>query len=1068
MLRYSIVALLVAANVFGQSSPIAPAKGAPNQPDSATTATAKTKRIEDYGKLPLSFEPNRGQSDPQVKFLSRGAGYTLFLTQERAILSLDRGARATASENSGRQRQAATRNVGMELIGSRVDSLISGEDELPGKTNYFRGHDQKKWNTNIENFARVRYEQVFDGVDLIYYGNQGDLEYDFVLAPGADPQSIRLAFRGAGRARVDQTSGDLVLPLGKGTNELRFRKPVAYQEEAEAGLTRAAIAKGASRHLVAAEYVIDARNRVGFRLGAYDHGKRLMIDPTLSYSTYLGGSSNDYGTSIAVDSAGSAYVTGYTNSAAFPVTNGSFQSTCGGGCAGTSTDAFVSKLDPTGTFLVYSTYLGGSGNDLGNGIVVDAAGDAYVVGQTSSTDFPTTAGVVQTICGGACTSGDAFVSELNPTGSALIYSTYVGGSGADQGNGIALDAAGDAYIIGYSESTDFPTTAGAYQTTCSCSTSPDVIVAELNPGGTALVYATYLGGSAGDEGYAIALDASNHAYVTGYTKSKNFPTTAGAFQTSTGANEAAFVAELNSTGSGLVYSTYLGGSTTNTTPCETCGTSIAVDASGSAYVTGLTAEGNFPITPGAYQSVFKSSPQGHDGFVTKFDPSGATLLFSTFIGGSKDDGVTSVSLDSAGNIWLKGNTQSPDFPVTPGAYQTVLGGSFDAYVSELDSTGSRLLYSSYLGGSGSEFGGATRALAVDGQSPPNVYVTGYTSSTNFPTIAGSIQPSLGGSNDAFVSKFGPSPNVGLSPASLNLGSQTDGTTGAAQTVTLTNTGNVNLNVSGVSITGTNASDFAESNTCNQVAPSATCTISVTFSPTIVGGETGSVSVADDAANSPQLVPLSGVGMGTGSMVSLSTNSLSYGVQLVGTSSAGQVVTLTNIGNSALNITSIASSGDFSQVNTCGTIVAAGANCTITVTFTPTGINTRTGSITFTDDAANSPQIITLTGTATYISLSPATLNFGTQTVGTSSSPQVITVTNTDNVTLAIRSLSITGTAKADFTQTNNCGSRIVKGTSCSINVTFTPTATGTRSAKLSIADLGGASPQTATLSGTGK
>jgi Beta-propeller repeat/Abnormal spindle-like microcephaly-assoc'd, ASPM-SPD-2-Hydin len=1062
-----LVCLLAAASLFAQSKPGAPALLEPALPTSQPDPQLHSRLREGYGKLPLSFEPNQGQSDPRVKFLARGAGYTLFLTKEGAVLSFVEGG------GQGSKRQAVKKsNLRMQLLGARQDAMISGFDNLPGKTNYFRGNDPKKWTTNILSFAKVRYSGVLDGVDLIYYGNQGRLEYDLVVAPETSAGAIRLAFSGARGMHIDRRSGDLVLELrngandGTNNNEVRFRKPVAYQEEnVDASQSATGNAKG--RHLIAADYVVDSRNHVGFRLGPYDRRKTLLIDPTLSYSTYLGGGSNDYGTSIAVDSSGSAYVTGYTNSTDFPITAGSLQTTCGGGCSGTTVDAFVTKFDPTGSFLVYSTYLGGSGNDQGNGIALDPAGDAYIVGQTLSSDFPTTPGAFQITCSNSCKNGAAFITELNSSGSALVYSTYLGGTSINQGNAIVLDASLNAYVTGFTQSTNFPTTPGAYQTTCTCSKLSDVFVTELNPTGSGLVYSTYLGGSGQDVGYAIVLDSSDNAYLTGYTHSTNFPTTPGAFQTTSGANTAAFVTVLNSTGSALVYSTYLGGSTSFTTPCEACGTSIAVDALGDAYVGGLTAESNFPTTPGAFQTVLKSSPQGHDGFITKLDPTGATLLYSTYVGGSKDDGATAIALDSAGNVWFKGNSQSPDFPVTPGAYQTIWAGDFDAYIAELNPTGSSLLYSSYLGGSGAEFGGATRALALDTQSPPNVYLTGYTDSTNFPTIAGSLQSSLGGSNDAFVSKFSPSPNVGLSPASVSFGSQTDGTTSSPQIVTLTNTGNVVLNVTNVNITGTNAADFAQTNTCGQVAPSATCTASVTFTPTLVGTETGNVSITDDAANSPQLEPLSGVGVTSQPMVVLSPASLVFSLQLIGTSSPAQVVTLSNVGGGDLHITSISPSGDFSQVNTCGSIVAAGTNCTITVTFTPTSINTRTGSITVTDDASTSPQTVSLTGTGTYISLSPTSLNFGTVTVGQSSSPQTITLTNTDTVALNIKTVSIVGLNKTDFTLTNTC-SRVAKGASCSITVTFTPTKTGNRTAKVSITDVGGGSPQTAALTGTGQ
>lgn len=1051
--------LFVSTALLAQSDP-SPVTGlmrkVPHGSEFQPEHKAQGKLLEDYGRLPLCFEPSvgqiGGQSDESVSFFSRGAGYDLFLTKEGAILSLQQ-----------KQLKGGSNVVlHMQLPGARPDTVITGTDQLPGKTNYLRGNDSKKWNLNITNYAKVRYKNIFDGIDLVYYGNQGQLEYDFLVAAGADAKAIHLAFKGARGIRVDRHTGDLVVNMGQGIQDVRFRRPVAYQEEAK---------PGAGKHFVAANYTLDARNRVSFQLGAYDHRKTLLIDPTLSYSTYLGGSSNDYGASIAVDSSGSAYVTGYTNSITFPVTAGAFQTTCGGGCSGTTVDAFVTKLDPTGSSIIYSTYLGGAGNDYGNGIVLDAAGNAYIVGQTFSTDFPTTAGAFQTSCGGgSCAKGDAFIAELNSTGSALVYSTYLGGSSVNQGNGIALDAANNAYLTGYTQSLDFPTTPGAFQTSCSCSKNSSVFVTELNSAGTALVYSTYLGGNNVDVGYQIALDSSNNAFVTGYATSTNFPTTAGAFQTTIAANKAAFVTKLNPTGSALVYSTYLGGSSSIlNTPCEACGTSIAVDSAGNAYVCGLTAESTFPITPGAYQSVFMSTTKGHDAFITKLNPTGTALVFSTYLGGTQDDGATGIGLDASGNVWLKGNTQSSDFPVTPGAFQTVLGGLFDSYVAELDPTGSQLLYSSYIGGSGTEFGGATRVLALDNQTPPNVYLTGYTNSTNFPTTAGSFQPASAGANDAFVSKFSPSPNVGLAPVSLGFGNQNDGTTSPPQSVTLTNTGNQTLNVTGIAITGTNSKDFAETNSCGSLAPLATCTLSVTFSPTIVGNESANVSITDNASNSPQSVPLAGTGvMGSAPSVTLSTGSLTFAAQLVGTSGASQVVTLTNTGNATLTITNLTSSGDFAQTNTCGSSVAAGANCTISVTFTPTNINTRSGAITVVDNAAGSPQSVTLTGKGTYVLLAPTNLNFGKVTVGMSSSPQSITFTNTSKRAMTIRSVTIIGMNSTDFSQTNTCGTSVAGGASCSISVTFKPTATGTRRGSVSIADTGGASPQTVSLVGTGQ
>jgi hypothetical protein len=1039
----------------------------------AGRASTRPDLVKSYGKLPLSFEANHGQTDAQVKFIARGAGYTLFLTPAEAVFSLQQGHAANsaspsknASTKDGEQELAdAVLNptpklapesnavLRVRLVNADRNATVTGMNELPGRTNYFRGNDPSKWTTNVATFAKVQYRDILKGVDLVYYGNQGQLEYDFIVAPGADTEQINLKFSGARNLHVDEQTGDLVLKAGK--EEVRFHKPVAYQNGTD------------SKTLVAANYALDSHSRIGFALGQYDHSKPLVIDPTLTYSTYLGGGSNDYGTAITVDSTGSAYVTGYTSSTNFPTTSGAFQTSCGGGCSGGTSDAFVSKLDPTGSFLVFSTYLGGSANDYGNGITLDASNNVFIVGQTFSTNFPTTAGAFQTRCSpDGCASGDVFVTELSSAGSNLIYSTYLGGTGKNQGNAIVLDTFGNVYITGYTQSLTFPVTQGAFQTTCKCGQSV-AFVTKLNTRGTGLVYSTYLGGTNGDVGYGIALDSSDDAYLTGYTQSYNFPTTPGAFQATLGANRAAWITKMNPTGTALVYSTYLGGSTSVTTPCEACGTAIAVDSSGDAYVCGLTAESNFPITPGAYQTTFMGPTNGHDAFLTEMNPTGTGLVFSTYLGGNGDTGSTGISLDQSGNIWLKGQTKSTVFPVTPGAFQLTLAGAFDAFVSEIDPTGSTLLYSTYLGGTETEYGGATAVLALDSQNPPGVYVTGYTNSTNFPVVPGSLQTSNAGLNDAFVSKFSPSPNVGLSPG-LNFGYVSDGTTSAPQTMTLTNTGNTNLTVSNITITGANSGDFAQTNTCTTVVPLSTCSITVTFTPSINGAESADVSITDNAPNSPQLDSLTGNGIGNGPAVMFSPSSLTFGSQLIGTSSNPQNITLSNIGNQTLTITSISVGAGFSQTNNCGASVAAGANCTITVTFKPTKPNTTAASVSVKDNAAGSPQTVALSGTGTYVSLSPSTLNFGTVAVGQASTPQVATFTNTAKFALPIKSLTITGTNASDYTETNTCQPSVAAGASCDITVTFKPATTGLRTADVSISDGGGGSPQTVALTGTGQ
>src|SRR6266480_1519865 len=558
----------------------------------------KQHPLETYGKLPLSFEANLGQTSSQVKFLSRAQGYTLFLTRHaEAVLVLGKSApKRTPAQPADKlaafvepQREAVPPAVlRMKLLGAKLTPQVESVDEFPGKANYIIGNDPKKWRTNVPTYAKVRYREVYPGVDLVYYGKQRQLEHDFIVAPGADPSSITLGFAGAEKMSLDPRRGALVLSVKGG--EVRFEKPRIYQE------------LGGTWREISGGYVLKNANGVGFAVAAYDANKPLVIDPTLFYSTYLGGSGEDLGLGIAADGAGNAYVTGETLSTVFPgASSSTIQSSNGGGI-----DAFVAKFNAGGTALVYSTYLGGSSDDLGFGIAVDAAGNAYVTGETGSTDFHgASSSMIQSSNGGGF---DAFVAKFNAGGTALVYSTYLGGSGDEVGQGIAVDAAGHAYVTGFTVSTNFPTTAGAFQ--IDNAGSADAFVTKLNPAGSApLVYSTYLGGSDPDVGQGIAVDAAGNAYVTGNTVSTNFPTTAGVFQIDNAGGADAFVTKLNPAGAApLVYSTYLGGSS------DDFGQGIAVDAAGNAYVTGYTGSTNFPTTAGAFQIANAGS---NDAFVTK-------------------------------------------------------------------------------------------------------------------------------------------------------------------------------------------------------------------------------------------------------------------------------------------------------------------------------------------------------------------------------------------------------------------------------------------------------------------
>ena len=711
-------------------------------PISASQTDPKTqaKLLDSYGKLPLSFEANHGQTDAKVRFLSRTGGFTLFLTGDEAVLAVN-GKKADPPKTKIANRaqslqfaEAATKAGGvlrMKLRNANPAAKVTGTDELTGKSNYFIGKDSTKWRTNVPTYAKVKFEGIYSGIDLVYYGNQRQLEYDFIIAPGADPRRITFDVGGAKWIRKN-AHGELVFKVSE--DEIRWHKPVVYQET------------DGVRHEIAAHYAIRGKNRVGFELAKYDASRPLYIDP-LVYSTYLGSNSFSEGNGIAVDSSGDAYVTGFTGSN-FPLMNPQQPDYGGGG------DAYVTKFNPSGSALVYSTYLGGNAYDIGYGIAVDSSGDAYVTGYTQGGDFPVTPGALQTNFGGG--QADAFVTMLNPTGSALLYSTYLGGSGLDAGYGVAVDNLGNAHVTGGTNSTDFPVTPGAFQTACggkdNCQYGT-AFVAEFNVTGSALVYSTYLGGNYDDAGTGIAVDSSGNVYVTGGTNSTNFPTTPGAFQPTLGGNGNAFVAKFNPTGSALVYSTYLGGSGGDGS------SGIALDGSGSAYVTGYTGSNNFPSTPGAFQTTCGSASSCDNTFVTKFNPSGSALVYSTYLGGSIYDYGYGIAVDNSGDVYVTGFTESTNFPTTPGALQTTYGGGVDAFVTEFNPTGSALLYSTYLGGNVNDYG---YGIALD--SSGDAYVTGFTQSTNFPTTPGAFQTTYGGYYDAFVSKIYAIATVGTAAA----------------------------------------------------------------------------------------------------------------------------------------------------------------------------------------------------------------------------------------------------------------------------------------------------------------
>jgi hypothetical protein len=1040
--------------------------------------------------------------------------------------------------------------IRMRFVGSNRAPRIAGSGRLSGNVSYFIGNDPRQWRAGIRTYAQVRYQDLYPGVSAVYYGMQGRLEYDLVIDPGADPRIISLDFQGAKKVRVD-AEGNLHFLIAGG--EVSLGKPQIYQRT-----------PGGSRKSIAGAYVFKPGGHIGFRVSNYDRNQTLTIDPVLSYSTYLGGGGYDAGTAIAVDASGNAYVTGFTRSPNFPVVAGSFQTRCGtsGTCNGYFWDAFITKFNSSGQ-VVYSSFLGGSGSDIGKAITADTLGSAYIAGQTFSNDFPTTAGAVKTNYGGAGDAfvaklnpegtaleystylsgsgidnaegiavdasgnayvtgqtyssdfptvgpiqalnggnqdSDAFVTEINSSGSALVYSTYLGGSSMDWGNAITVDSSGDAYVAGFTRSADFPL-AGSLQATCGgCPGFADAFVAELAPNGGALLHSTYLGGSGDDHGTGITVDSDGNIYVTGFTYSADFPTTSGAYQTSLPAGgSAAFVTKIAPGFSSLVFSTYLQGNSLN------YGKSIAVDT-GNIFVAGQTFSPTFPLVSPTQSACAPSNCFFGAGFITELNAAGSGLIFSTYLGGSHGDDIAAIALDPSANIQVAGQAASTDFPVA-NALQATFGGSFgDAFISKislepgaslsptslsfssqsvgtvsspqtvtLSSNGTAPLHITSISTSGdfTETDNCGKGVAAGSTCTLNVTFTPTASGTRTGTLTINDNSSSSPQNVNLTGSGGGGPT--LNPTSLSFGNQIVSTTSSAKTIQLKNAGNSTINISSITITGTNVTDFAQTNNCpNSLAPGAQCNINVTFTPTTIGTRTASVSVSDDALDRPQTASLTGSGISGTTNVTLTPNKLSFGNQLIGSTSAPQATVLKNTGQSISVISSVViagpNPGDFAQTNDCGSTVAGGAGCTFTVTLTPTASGNRSATLNITDNAGGSPQHVSLTGTGIgpMATLTPTSLSFGNQHVGTTSGAKGIQLKNTGNAALTISSIAITGTNATDFAQTNKCPSSLAPGAKCNINVNFSPTAAGTRTASLSVSDNAANSPQTVSLTGAGQ
>jgi hypothetical protein len=737
--------------------------------------TGTTNPALDVGKMALSFEPNDGQTSATTRFIARAPGSTIYFSPSDVAIEVQSAAAGDGPSATGdsslssssaskyqvveasvlsprppkpedlEQSRATSTTVRMQFIGANSAPEMTEADMLPGKVNYLIGSDPDQWHANLPTYAGVVYHGLYPGIDLKYEGTASNLKGTYTLAPGADPAHIRWSYEvPSTEYRVPSVmvddNGSLQISIDK-VNGTRYSvlselAPVAWQEI------------DGQRRLVSAQYSVRSDGTVGFTLGAYDPSHALIIDPTLTYSTYFGGIIADQPWGMALDSSGNSYIAGYTASDNFPTIN-ALQPAYGG-----QGDAFVVKFNSAGV-PVYSTYLGGDYLDYGNDVAVDAAGNAYVTGWTGSTDFPLHNAFQPTYRG----NWDGFVSKLSPDGSSLVYSTYLGGTSIENADGIAVDAAGNAYITGDTQSGDFPTH-NAYQPQHAGTGSTDVFVTKLNASGQALIYSTFLGGSSGGEtGLAITADAGGYGYITGFTTSSNFPV-ANAYQPNCYPGAAgcwdAFVTRFSPDGQSLVYSTYLGG---NDIEYVDKGAAITTDGTGIAYVTGFSGSTNFPL-------INALQPYGGqiDVFLSKFSGAGA-LTYSTYLGGTNSDVGGAIALDFLGNIYVGGETISEDFPVV-NAIQPTMGGFEDAFVTKFNANGQSLSYSTFLGGTNNREEYGIIGIGVDGSG--TAYMAGSTSATDFPTTANAYQPFNNGSYDIFFAKIsdpiGPTPTRTNTPA----------------------------------------------------------------------------------------------------------------------------------------------------------------------------------------------------------------------------------------------------------------------------------------------------------------
>jgi hypothetical protein len=1071
--------------------------------------------------LPLVFESHQGKSVKDVRFLARAGGLTVLLESGRTVLMLP-----PKQPSTRHPVQPKPRVVTMELLHSNPESTPQGLDILPGKSNYFIGKQPAKWLVGIPQYGKVGFKSVYPGVDVVYYGSRGQLEYDFVLGPGADPTVLQ--FRITGVQKLDLTrSGDLALQIGD--EKIELRKPAIYQEQ------------GASRRPIGGDYILLGHNAVGLRLNKYDNRKALVIDPVLSYSTLIGANNNTTVQGVAVDPAGNIYITGTTFATDYPTVE-AFQSSNNG-----YTDVFITKLNPTGNQIIYSTYLGGSGFDNAAAIAVDGVGAAYVTGTVGSSDFPTTAGAFMTTCPGLCNT--PFVTKIQSDGT-LAFSTFMGGSNSPA-HAIAVDSGGEAYIAGNTASDDLPTTSGSFDPSYQgfiCTDCYNAYVEKLNAMGTALVYSTYfgvagLGGAPQSIGWGIAVDQVGSAYLVGSTTAIPVQN---AIQSSLVGGPNAFITKFSPDGSSLAFSTYLGG----TSPfffsyAGDFAKGVAVDPSGNVHVTGTTSSCEFPLSLHALSTDCVSTGYDQKVFALSLNSSGDKILFSTLL---RSGTATGIAVDGNGNSYLTGTTTASDFPLLNPIESSSQRSNSTSFVTELDLSG-KLVFSTFLGATS----GGSQAAGIAIDSNAKIYVAGAgqgdfplvhpipsqvlqntyntlfvanISPKNTPQVSLSprVSPMLTlrnvGSVPVTINSIVPSPNftqggdcgtilgagggcnlieagvndnktqgsvtvtangtpqsfaisksrhgdtVGsvftIFPLYLQFPAQLLSTTSAVQKIVIQNIG---LQAGAIdSITMILPSVFNQANDCPALLnPASSCTISVTYTAATIQ-DSAQLAIIHDPNQTRDTVFLGGVG--STSAISASTSYVEFGSQSVGGAPLARTINLTNTTPYPASVTGVEASTGFAQSNTCIKALPPHSSCRVGVSFQPTTNENAVGILTANTYGPGGAQLISLHGTGLIngdITVSPITVDFPQSFLNQTNGPQTVTLTNVSSITIAITKVQ----AAIPFSQTSTCVGNLAPAATCQVSVSFTPTQLGPATGILSVTFSGKGSPQSVGLTGTG-